>query len=246
MQLSSQDIVETSDGSLSMYHPGVGEDFHSSTGARTEARELYVARSGYLNALLHGGDIRVLDVGLGLGYNALLTWDTWFKSNSPGTLTMMSLEKEVSLVEGLRVGSGPWMKDWTSEEKVRSGQLVPTEYGYCCQFTHTSGVNGRWQVFLGDALSGHWLDEVDKPFDFIWQDAFSPKKCPGLWSPQWFCLLQPICKRDATLMTYSVARQVCQALEQAGFCWEKIPAMGHKRHWLRATPVTGEVYGTLP
>ena len=81
-------VVETADGSLSLVHPEHGECYHSRSGALTEARSLYIEMSGFLPRLAATAKavIEVLDVGLGLGYNALASIDAWAAALSASPL----------------------------------------------------------------------------------------------------------------------------------------------------------------
>ena len=101
-----------------MRHIGIDEDFHSRLGARTESEELYIERSGFVAFLREGKKAEILDVGLGLGYNALATITHWMNESQVSDLNIISLEKEAGLVELLCSRSGPWMEDWTREEKA--------------------------------------------------------------------------------------------------------------------------------
>jgi tRNA 5-methylaminomethyl-2-thiouridine biosynthesis bifunctional protein len=95
-------------------------------------------------------------------------------------------------------------------------------------------------VYIGDALSlrtlGPGRDEF-AGFDFVWQDPFSPQKNPTMWSAEWFARVREVSATGCTLMTYSVARAVRDALAASGWSVAKIPtSIRMKRHWLRATP----------
>ena len=73
-------------------------------------------------------------------------------------------------------------------------------------------------------------------FDIIWQDAFSPRKNPDLWSADWFDKLKKSASPDAHLFTYSVAGTVKEALTTSGWQYEKIKRNDslHKKQWLKA------------
>ena len=228
-------LLETADGSHSLSHQGLSEDFHSRLGARSEARLLYVEASGWQQALSQGSCLGVLDVGLGLGYNALATYRAWQDESKAGGLELVSLERDRGLFEALCDGTGPWMVGWSDWEKaVFSGFNQVAEGAYEAVHKHSNGHVCRWRVFIGDASSAPWHAGMTGIFDFIWQDAFSPKKSPALWTPEWFALLAKLCRKDAVLMTYSVARAVRESLELSGFNVSKILAHGDKKHWLRA------------
>lgn len=227
-------IIETDDGSLSLTHPIHGESYHSKSGALFEAQSLYIDASNFRNFLNGDKSIAVLDVGLGLGYNALSTVDSWSKSDNAADIEIVSLECEVALIKVLVSSQGDWQKNWPSFWlnwlalfKQESGQK------WIASIPHNNGkAKCQWTI-LGEDFSKRAL-EYANIFDFIWQDPFSPKHNPDLWTKNWFLQLHKCAKSDATLMTYSVARATRDALTTSGWNWQKISASGKKKSWLKA------------
>ena len=108
-------LIETADGSLSLIHPEHDECYHSHGGALWEAQSLYCKASGIIETLNTAvGIIRVLDVGLGLAYNACSTIDAWFQSGGSNCLEIHSLEINADLVTALSGGTGAWQENWPS------------------------------------------------------------------------------------------------------------------------------------
>ena len=238
---------QTADGSWTLVHPGHSECYHSAAGALTEARHLYLNSSGILGTFEQGECIRVLDVGLGLGYNALATIDGWLQSGSHARLEILSLENDEALFHGLRSGSAPWQVGWSPFwiEALKSlrcrghGLWQGVLYG-------PGGGELDWRVILGDARSEASISLLQKsgPYDYVWQDPFSPKKNPDMWVAEWFSALGLAVACNGCLMTYSVARKVRDALEVSGWRIEKIPTTSHKKNWLRAFRLAHAGYPT--
>lgn len=227
------EVVTTSDGSLTLRHPGIDEEFHSMTGALTEAKELYIVRGGFGESLARG-DVEVLDVGLGLGYNALLSLRSWLEGPGTGDFRMVSLELEAELAQSLSDASGPWMEDWSKGNLQLCRELSSSEVGFEAEYQHPkSGKSARWTIVIGDALVSPWKQVLSGPLTHIWQDAFSPKNNPTLWSADWFSSLAEVAAPGCVIMTYSVARTVRDAMSTAGFNVNRIPGYGKKRHWLK-------------
>ncbi|MDD9952541.1 MAG: MnmC family methyltransferase [Zetaproteobacteria bacterium] len=244
--------VVTHDGSITLYNHEVGECYHSKGGALAEAQNLYIGGSGLCQRLQvgHHGVLSVADIGLGLGYNACSTLAAWESQETVPDLQLTSFESDTKLIRDLLTGRGSWQSNWDHRW-----------LGYVCRFQLgglSSGPlqlltsSGRhphslaqytWTIVISTASSNglrclfdQELASVPK-FDFIWQDAFSPLKNPDLWSADWFEALRAHSQGACTLMTYSVARQVRDALTQSGWQWQKVKAgPGTKRHWLRANP----------
>ena len=233
-------IVVTNDSSLTLKNREHGESYHSLAGARTEARKLYIEGSGILLRLQTAGSgaIKVLDVGLGLAYNALATVEAWMQSPAPDDLHLTSLEIDRSLVDLIASGGAPWSSNWDDSWLRWSVQLAREgEMGFVAKLPHPNGRGiCRWNIHLGDASQLEMLNcgHFDMGFEFIWQDPFSPKKNPQLWSKAWFVKLREVSSPQVSLMSYSVARMVCDNLLAAGWSFTKTKAMGAKRNWLRA------------
>jgi tRNA U34 5-methylaminomethyl-2-thiouridine-forming methyltransferase MnmC len=234
----------TDDGSYTLMHPQLKETFHSHSGARQESQLLYVNRSGldqYMHSKDSGGPIRVLDVGLGLGYNALTTITQWHNTPAPPDLQMLSLEIELELIELLTTSKGAWMINWDENWKqIAQALQLAEDLSWSLSLPHHSGAGTlKWKILCQDAsqLTAEQLTtHLGGPFDYCWQDPFSPSNNPVMWSDQWFRTLLQASAAKAELMSYSVARSVKQSLTRGGWKFEIIEGSGRKRHWLRANP----------
>src|SRR5690606_19891868 len=70
------EFVVTSDGSKTLYHPGVGEHYHSRHGAVQESRHVFLGMGlQYFIAKTGADTVSVLEVGFGTGLNFLLSAD---------------------------------------------------------------------------------------------------------------------------------------------------------------------------
>jgi tRNA U34 5-methylaminomethyl-2-thiouridine-forming methyltransferase MnmC len=223
------EAVLTGDGTYSLKHPTHGELFHSFSGAALEARDLYLGASSIKQAWQAGCEVAVLDVGLGLGYNALVTL-SGFLAQPIGTLNLVSLEIERELVELLCSGAANWQSGWPQEWLALVKQVSRvSEQEYLAE-----GERWSWRILCGDALH----IEIPGKYNYIWQDPFSPTKNPTMWSEVWFKQLLPLTYPQTELLSYSVSRSVKDALHVAGWQYERIPTTTTKRHWLRAAPAS--------
>jgi tRNA U34 5-methylaminomethyl-2-thiouridine-forming methyltransferase MnmC len=219
-------VLLTDDGSYSKIHPDHGEAYHSRGGAKKEAQGLYIQGSGF-REFLRGRtrEVRVLDLGLGLGYNALSTLEAWVQVKDAPPLSMWSLEQDPELLRELLSGQAPWQKGWPG---LWIFWVQAQAAGLKLQ--HPNGAQGTWEILLGDALEA----QLPVGVHFIWQDFFSPPKNPDLWTGAWFETLAQASGEGACLMTYTVAGAIRRALQGAGWAWEKIPGGQGKKEWLRA------------
>lgn len=63
-----------------------------------------------------------------------------------------------------------------------------------------------------------FIKNTKKSYDLIFLDAFTPSKCPCLWSLEFFKELFNHLNEDGMLLTYSMAAPVRNAMTLAGFC----------------------------
>ena len=237
-------LVETADGSWTIRHVGHGQDFHSSEGARFEAWQLYVVASGLLEDLKSGSvePMAVLDVGMGLGYNACATVAAWIECAASPDLALVSLEIDPRLVDVLASGKAPWTRGWDQSWRAAPARLQKTSADtWLAELVHPiSGHRLTWQIIIGDASQFDLKNVIGKlapeGFRFIWQDPFTPELNPAMWSFEWFSKVLGVAASGARLMTYSVSRLVKDALEAGGWIQERFRTPGKKRHWLRASP----------
>jgi len=232
-------LVETADGSFTVRHAIHGQDFHSREGAKFEAWELYVQASGYFGALQDPGpEILILDVGMGLSYNAAATIAAWHESGGLRSVTMLSLEVDERLVSAAVGARAPWFRGWSESWKAGLRALCHKDgnsYFATLQHPKTSE-KFSWEVIVGDA-GRQGLPDISPKLDFVWQDPFTPELNPLMWSPEWFAKVRAESKPSTRLMTYSVSRVVKDALEKSRWVHERMRTPGRKRHWLRAQPV---------
>ena len=67
-----KEVFVTADGSHSIFLPALGETYHSRHGAIQESNHVYI-QQGFLRVAALQPRIRILELGLGTGLNALLT-----------------------------------------------------------------------------------------------------------------------------------------------------------------------------
>jgi tRNA U34 5-methylaminomethyl-2-thiouridine-forming methyltransferase MnmC len=235
----SYHLIKTEDHSYTVLDHSTQEAYHSQGGANLEALSLYIESSSFKTKLTEKS-LAVLDLGLGLGYNALNTIQTWTDHPQAKDLLLVSLENNALLVKDLLEGSAPWTTNWPDSWKQILKIAQKTNFGYLVHLTHPLKKSALiWKILIDNALiSIQKLQKESVELDFIWQDAFSPQKCPELWSFEWFKDLRALSIKETELLTYSVARIVKDNLEKTGWDWQKIKTTTKKGHWLKASPKT--------
>ena len=82
------------------------------------------------------------------------------------------------------------------------------------------------KIILGDARET--VKKLNETFDVVFLDPFSPKKCPELWTKDFFSDVKKLMRKNSTLATYSCARSVRDNLRNVGFVVEDGPCIGRK------------------
>lgn len=208
-------LVITEDGSTTLHSQRFDETCHSTSGAREETRVHYLEGCRVQALLTQHPHVHLLEVGFGTG----LGWQETFalaQKVSAGFLTFISLELDEELVK------------WALPTSTR--HQVDQRVWYQQDFAHA-----QLKVIIGDArvVVPLWVTHLEK-FHGIYQDAFSPRKNPTLWTTQWFELLGSLSHPGARLATYSASISIRKALHAAG--WGVYPgeAFARKKSSTRA------------
>lgn len=212
--------VETGDGSWTLFSERFQEACHSTTGAKTETILHYIEGS----KIKEKNPLSILEVGFGLGVGFLTTYETLKDSSTHWSF--LSLEIDEELVEWFRLQhvSHPFLS------------LLRWEEVQGLKFLKAQTEKISLTILVGDARKT--LPEYSKLFSASWnaiyQDAFSPKKNPTLWTKEWFELLKQYSLPEVNLSTYSASSSIRKSLHEAGWKLFKGEKFGPKRTSTRA------------
>lgn len=217
-------VVITADGSHTLYHPGIGEHYHSTGGAITESMHVYI-RNGLMPVMEDNDIFHLYETGLGTGLNALLACiEARRQCKSIHYHACELLPLDICITDQL---------NYTS--------LVDSEFA-AADFSaiHTQAYNGEpVRVHKYFILSKYQCDfsEVkfhDEQLRLVFFDAFSSNAQPELWCIDLFSKLWRAMLPGAVLVTYATAGHVKQALRQSGFQVQRLKGVAGKREMLRA------------
>jgi len=196
-------LVECSDGSLTLYSKEFDEPYHSTKdGALNESLQKHI-----IPAFKYQKDIStltILDICYGLGYNTLATLYYIQKHNLPTKVHIISPEFDKSLVESL--------KEFDYPDEFGSFKHIVESISN--QFYYEDD-SIKIEVLIGDARDS--LPKLQTKFDIIYQDAFSPKVNPLLWTKEYFATIKSLSKPNVILTTYSTASATRMGLYENGF-----------------------------
>ncbi|EDM22959.1 tRNA (5-methylaminomethyl-2-thiouridine)(34)-methyltransferase MnmD [Caminibacter mediatlanticus] len=194
--------VITKDGSLTLKNEKYNECYHSSEGAIKESlyKHIYPAFEVAKKNNYFGGEIKILDICYGLGYNTLLSI-----LNKPKNIKLKIFSPEIdkNLVKSLKNFQYP--KEFNKVRHII--ESISKNFFY-------KDENIEVEIFIGDARE--YIKNL-KSVDIIYQDAFSPKVNKELWTIEYFSYLKKILNKKGVITTYSVATPVRCTLYKLGF-----------------------------
>ena len=228
--LGTYKLLETGDGSQSLYSFAFEESCHSQSGAENETKHVYFCGSQVLKHFQNKAALTVFEVGFATGLGFKITLQCLLKEMNTKAFELNFISSEID--ELLAKHS---LSQLVSNQVIQEFKLIEEEkFSY---FKARTKNNHRLIVLLGDIreVIGHWQDHAEfKAFDRIYHDPFSPKKNPTLWTQEWFEQLHKLSTNSAVLSTYSSTRAAWKALLSTGWQVETFTGVGKKRLSTRA------------
>lgn len=215
-------IIETQDGSHSIFSPTFGVSYHSKYGAIQESQHVFI-EAGLFEASLIKKSIRVLEIGFGTGLNALMTRIEADRRQLEIEYT--SVENfPVPISEALQLNypetlqETGYRQDFESMHQVEWG--IKSEIGANFTFTKLR------QTF--ESL------QFNASFDLIYFDAFAPSAQPELWEAEVLGIMYDALAENGIFVTYCAKGAVKRTLKALGFTVEALPGPPGKREMTRA------------
>lgn len=207
------------DGSFSLFSERFGEGFHGPIGALQEAHAKFV-RPAQLERFAPGSRLVVVDVGFGLGTNSAAL----LEAAQPRGLSLQ--------IRGLELDPAPLRQALAADSFRRQWQPATLELlagllarGHWEQSNRGHQPGGLAQLLWGDArqrvgellsLEAAGGQGLAGRCDLVLLDAFSPQRCPELWSLEFLGALARLLKPEGRLLTYCCAAAVRHALQLLG------------------------------
>jgi len=209
------ELIKTEDGSFTLFSQSFQEACHSLTGAREETILHYVKGCKIVERCQNFSTFQILEVGFGVGMGLLTTMEMM----PPDKMWhFVSLEWDKRLLE--------WFRECHQELKLHwEGHVLTTQMK-----------NFKITIIHGDGRIElpKYLEKNPIQFHAIYQDAFSPKKNPSLWTKEWFMLLKNASHEEVILSTYSASTSIRKGLYETGWGVQKGEEFGKKRTSTRA------------
>lgn len=210
------------------YSEAFGDIYFSMQGGPEETGYVFLQGNNLPKRWQSAVDFTIAETGFGTGLNFLSAWKLWQECGGGGVLRFISLEKfpltggelagTLSLWPQLSVFTDQLVRDYPSSDRGR--HIMYFDEG-----------SVELVLLMGDAYQMLQLEHFRADAWFL--DGFSPAKNPDMWSAQLCNEIGRLTAPGGTFATYTVAAQVRENLQQAGFEVERVPGFGRKRHMLQ-------------
>jgi tRNA U34 5-methylaminomethyl-2-thiouridine-forming methyltransferase MnmC len=225
------EICATEDGSptlMTTYASGTAEKMHHFRGALSES--LYIYRPAVEWGLRFKREpVRVLSLGLGLGYNEIITCATALREGAIDRIRIVSFETDL----GLRSSFQSWLFGESSALNAGYNEiLAQTAAAHSLQPRDLKSAMKDLRSKGRLALRGGFPQALipHEKFSVILYDAFSRKMDEELWSESNLNdLLENYTTATCTLATYAATGALKRALKSAKFQMVPKPGYGGKR-----------------
>jgi len=217
-------IIQTKDGSNSIQSAKFEATYHSIHGAIQEAQTVFIEAALLYKAATQK-EISILEIGLGTGLNAFMTY--------------LEAQKEALQIQYTGIEAYPISLELAQQLNYVELLDVQAEQA---QFLKLHSFPNEW-VKLSPSFQfykqiGRFEDlKAQEQFDLIYYDAFAPSVQPELWEIALLEKMYQALKPNGVLTTYCAKGVFKRNLKQVGFKVEGIPGPIGKREMTRAVKV---------
>lgn len=221
------EIIETEDGSHTLFSKTFNEIYHSRRGAIEESLHVFI-NAGLKYLLPRQSTINILEVGFGTGLNALLS--------------VLELQNSQHEIKYFGVEPFPVPVEITQQlnyERLidQANAQVLYEKLHLCLWNSWENITANFQLYKAQTTIEQAFGSLSKAvlptFDLVYFDAFAPSKHPEIWNLKVLQNIRQQLATDAVLVTYCAKGQFKRDLKTAGFELESLPGPHFKREMTR-------------
>lgn len=240
-------LIITADGSHSLYIEGLNEHYHSIHGAIQESKHVFInaglkqklsslkvlpfGKIEPFNDGTHSSQLNILEIGLGTGLNALLTFNE--TNQSAVNINYTALEAfpiNISLASELNYVD------------LLNSELYNLQLASVFKQIH----NSEWEkeILLSENFTINKIKNTlqhvafNNTYDLIYFDAFGPPVQHEMWTEEMFAKIYNVTKPEGVLVTYCAKGEVKRILKRVGFIVESLPGPPGKREMVRAKKIS--------
>lgn len=216
-------VLATADGSNTVYHPIIQENYHSKNGALQESNHVFL-NSGlrYYLADKDLNKVSILEVGFGTGLNFLLAQD--YCSAKQIHLQYVGLEAFPL--------SFDFLEQTEYERLVSTTTWESFKLNYSSALISATTLSEFCDLEIVNADANNY--QSDLKFDVIFFDAFASTRQPELWSKDFITHIVNYLKPGGVFVTYAITGNLKRIMKFLGMQIEKAPGAAGKREMLRA------------
>lgn len=216
-------IVDTEDGSQTIFSPTFNATYHSSHGALQESKHVFIEHGLECASTLFQEGIYVLEFGFGTGLNAYLT-AVWSETNKVQVhyVGIEAFPLDLEIIDQM---------NYPCFEENNSGQS-------CFRDIHLSKW-GTEEYILPYFSICKVKDDFSKfpshlNYNLVYLDAFAPSVQPVFWENPFLEQVYDAMLPGGVLITYCAKGSFKRSLRSAGFVVEALPGPIGKREITRA------------
>lgn len=224
------ELIETRDGSSSLLLPDLHETYHSTHGAITESKYVFLEKGlkYFLSLNPAVKTVRILEIGFGTGLNVWLTALENFEAEEL-VIQYTTLEKYPLSMEVIEKLNYPALHDHKkSKETFQKLHQVGWEIE---QLIHPKF------TLLKQEIDIEIFEAQPAFFDLIYFDAFAPSKQPEMWGLPILQKMNLLLSIGGILVTYCAQGQFKRDLKAAGFDIEALAGPPGKKEMTRGIKV---------
>lgn len=187
------------DGSITLWNETYRDYYHPKSGAYRQAKELFIEKSDFRNRLKKG-DVRILDIGFGMGYNTFRALEV-AQSLAQNRVYVKALDQDRMLLQHSQAmvpnASHVALLDALFNTKTYDDVFCKVEF---------LNMEARYGITL-----------LEESFDVIFLDPFLESNNASLVTFDFFTMLRKHLKADGVLVASTSLQAVHDGLMLAGF-----------------------------
>lgn len=217
------EFVITADGSKTLYHPEIGEHYHSRHGAVQESKHVFLGMGlRYFQHLHRAGSLSILEIGFGTGLNFLLAAD-------------YCLHQGIALDY---TGVEAYPLSTTTISQMDYAGYIDAKLWDSFQLHYTNSLNAPHRIcqdcMLEIIQTSALQFNTEKRYDVLYFDAFAAIHQPAMWSEETLGHVCQFLKPGGVFTTYAITGNLKRTMKGLGFTIEKVRGAPGKREMLRA------------
>ena len=217
-------LLLTNDGSHTLMVEELNETYHSRHGAIQESKHVFIKNGfRYILGKHPGRLIRIFELGMGTGLNALLTA---IESQKLSVRVEYTSIEPFPILKGIieqlnyhKIINNPSVKDYF--DRIHS--LSWDKFNNIHSFFRFRKVHSTIQEYKGDEIY----------FQLAYYDAFAPNKQPEIWQKDILLKVFSYLAKESALVTYCAQGQVKRDLKVSGFTVETLQGPPGKKEMTR-------------